>query len=224
VTSQTSFTSYRFQRLSGFDRVDASTPPDGEVGGLVEADDFPEFFANVWQWTPARGGVLPHQVLACTGSIDWSDFSAVGTDIANVGAAMDGLSGIECFMTSISPATYAPPNLQYPSEDASADAMNRSTVDARVAMAKLRSLGERAFLATKSWSVRVCPIVRDETTYRSLGQAARASGACATNHVGMSLPHVRHSRWWCGFQERTKDRPIHRVEISCRVAVAAGLR
>jgi 5-methyltetrahydropteroyltriglutamate--homocysteine methyltransferase len=120
---KSSFTSYRFQRLSGFDLVDASTLPGGEVGGLVEAEDFPEFFTNLWQWIPARGEIPAHQVLACTGSIGWSDFSEVETDIANLRAATDGLPGVECFMTSISPATYAPPNLHYPSEDAYLDAL-----------------------------------------------------------------------------------------------------
>jgi 5-methyltetrahydropteroyltriglutamate--homocysteine methyltransferase len=125
-----SFVTYRLQRLSGFELVDASTLPGGGIGGLVEADDFPEFFANLWQWNRAGSDLPPtQQVLACTGPIGWADFSEVETDIANLRAAAEGVHAVECFMTSISPATYAPPNLHYPSEgaylDALADAMSR---------------------------------------------------------------------------------------------------
>jgi 5-methyltetrahydropteroyltriglutamate--homocysteine methyltransferase len=127
-----SFDSYRLQRLSGFGLVDnAQVPPGAEYRGMAEADDFPEFYANLWPWGP-RGAVPPPprpQTLCCTGPVGWADFSEVERDIANLQAATAGVPTAEVFMTALSPATYAPPNLHYPSEvaylDALADAMQR---------------------------------------------------------------------------------------------------
>src|SRR6516165_2620857 len=56
---KSSFVTYRLQRLSGFELVDASEIPANTVGGLVEADDFPEFFADLWQWNRAGGDNPP---------------------------------------------------------------------------------------------------------------------------------------------------------------------
>jgi 5-methyltetrahydropteroyltriglutamate--homocysteine methyltransferase len=122
---KSSFASYRLERLSGFELVDASQVPANTVGGLIEADDFPEFFANLWAWSRASAPAdsHPNQILCCTGSIGWDDFSEVERDIDNLRAATANLPSAEVFMTSISPATYAPPNLHYPSEDAYLDAL-----------------------------------------------------------------------------------------------------
>jgi 5-methyltetrahydropteroyltriglutamate--homocysteine methyltransferase len=122
------FVTYRLQRLSGFELVDAAGAPPGDLGGMAEADEFPEFYAKMWQW---GAGVAdpPAQVLCCTGPVAWFDFSEVERDIDNLRAATAGVDATEVFMTAISPATYAPPNLHYPSEgeylDALADAMSR---------------------------------------------------------------------------------------------------
>jgi 5-methyltetrahydropteroyltriglutamate--homocysteine methyltransferase len=121
---KSSFVTYRLQRLSGFELVDASEWPANTAGGLVEADDFPEFFADLWQWNRAGGdNPAPGQVLACTGPVGWADFSEVERDVANLTAATAKVPAVEVFMTSISPATYAPPNLHYSSEDAYLDAL-----------------------------------------------------------------------------------------------------
>ncbi len=121
---KSSFVAYRLERLSGFELVDASEVTANTVGGLVEADDFPEFFAHLWQWNRAGTDAAPsHQVLACTAPIGWEDFSQVERDIDNLRAAAAAVAAVEVFMTSISPATYAPPNLHYPSEDAYLDAL-----------------------------------------------------------------------------------------------------
>jgi 5-methyltetrahydropteroyltriglutamate--homocysteine methyltransferase len=128
--SKASFASYRLQRLSGFELVDVADAPGG-AGGMAEADDFPEFYARLWQWGGgnAQSDAPPTQTLCCTGPIGWANFSEVERDIENLRAATAEVATAEVFMTSISPATYAPPNLHYETEgaylDALADAMRR---------------------------------------------------------------------------------------------------
>ncbi len=128
--SKASFVSYRLQRLSGFELVDVADVPGG-AGGMAEADDFPEFYARLWQWGGgnAQSDAPPTQTLCCTGPIGWANFSEVERDIENLRAATAEVATAEVFMTSISPATYAPPNLHYETEgaylDALADAMRR---------------------------------------------------------------------------------------------------
>jgi 5-methyltetrahydropteroyltriglutamate--homocysteine methyltransferase len=129
-----SFHTYRYRRLSGFELVDAAeagiTPP----GAPEEARDFPEFYEG-WThaWRPAAAGSptrpTPAKLLCCTGPIGWQDFSDVERDIENLRLAAENAGAEELFMTSISPGTYAPPNLFYASEseylEAMADAMAR---------------------------------------------------------------------------------------------------
>jgi 5-methyltetrahydropteroyltriglutamate--homocysteine methyltransferase len=126
-----SFVSYRLQRLSGFGLVDTDKIPGDPGGGMAEADDFPEFYAHLWQWGASGDPSvpLPTQTLCCTEPIGWQDFSEVERDIANLRAVTADVDAVEVFMTAISPATYAPPNLYYHSDsdylDALADAMAR---------------------------------------------------------------------------------------------------
>lgn len=131
--SKTSFQSYRYQRLSGFDLVDAAEAGLPAPGPPEEARDFPEFYerwARAWRAAVERSAPsAPAKLLCCTGPIGWRDFSAVERDLANLRAAADAGGAEEAFMTAISPGTYAPPNLHYGSEseylEAMADAMAR---------------------------------------------------------------------------------------------------
>ena len=47
------FVNYRLHRLSGFELVDTASLPPGSGFGMAEADDFPEFYAHMWQWGPS---------------------------------------------------------------------------------------------------------------------------------------------------------------------------
>ena len=121
---KSSFVAYRLERLSGFELVDASQVTANTVGGLVEADDFPSSLPICGNGTaPARTRPLSHQVLACTAPIGWEDFSRSNATSTTFALAAAAVAAVEVFMTSISPATYAPPNLHYPSEDAYLDAL-----------------------------------------------------------------------------------------------------
>jgi 5-methyltetrahydropteroyltriglutamate--homocysteine methyltransferase len=72
--AKASFVTYRLQRLSGFGLVDVAEVPPGAGVGMAEADDFPEFYAHLWQWGGgAAGAAAPTQTLCCTGPIGWKD-------------------------------------------------------------------------------------------------------------------------------------------------------
>jgi 5-methyltetrahydropteroyltriglutamate--homocysteine methyltransferase len=216
---KSSFTSYRFQRLSGFELVDASSLPGGGLRGLVEADDFPEFFANLWQWTRATAEIPPNQVLACIGPIAWADFSEVETDIANLRAATEGLSAIECFMTSISPATYAPPNLHYPSEndymDALADAMSR----------EYKAIIEAGFILQID-APDLTTLFRMAHITESEHHEAHVKRVAAINRAVAGLPADRirvHACWGADEAPHNRDVPLRTVVHSLLQLTPQGL-
>ena len=128
-----SFQSYRYQRLGGFELVDASDRGLLGQAAPAEAIDFPEFYARWAQtWFPrrdSRSRPAGERTLCCVGPITWRDFSDVEREIANLADATAGVPVEEVFMTAISPGTYLPPNLHYGSDveylDAMADAMAR---------------------------------------------------------------------------------------------------
>ena len=131
--SKASFHRYRFDRLSGFEFVDHPPLPRYGRPAMREARDFPEFYerwGRQWRGDSDGDGEEPAGTLCCTGPVGWKGFAEAERDIANLlavaaatgGPAADGGAG-EVFMTSISPATYAPPNLHYDSQEAYLDAL-----------------------------------------------------------------------------------------------------
>jgi 5-methyltetrahydropteroyltriglutamate--homocysteine methyltransferase len=102
--SKISFATYVRERLHGFGGADEPRP----VG--LEAREFPEY---------ATRRATPYRRPACNAPIAWKDFSAVEKDIANLKAAIEGLSVEEVFMTAVSPGTLANffPNRYYPTRE-----------------------------------------------------------------------------------------------------------
>ena len=84
--SKISFATYVRERLHGFGGADEPRP----VG--LEAREFPEYAAR---------RATPYRRPACNAPIAWKDFSAVEKDIANLKAAIEGLSVEEVFMTAV---------------------------------------------------------------------------------------------------------------------------
>lgn len=128
--SKASFHRYRFDRLSGFEFVNHPPRPRYGRPAMREARDFPEFYerwSRQWRGDGDGDGEEPTGTLCCTGPVAWKGFAEAERDIANLLAAaadppeVDGAG--EVFMTSISPATYAPPNLHYDNQDAYVDAL-----------------------------------------------------------------------------------------------------
>jgi len=129
--SKASFSSYRLHRLSGFDYVEAERAGPTYTYSTMEAREYPGFYAHwlsggqVRTPTPAS----PDKVLCCVGPVEWRDFAPVERDLANLQAATTDCDAADVFVTAISPETYAPPNLHYPTDDeyltALADAMRR---------------------------------------------------------------------------------------------------
>ena len=123
--SKVSFSGYRSQRLDGFELVDSGQAGPTYTMSTLEAADFPQFYAR---WL-GRGIAEAPQVLCCTGPVRWREGATaeVQRDIDNLRSAGAGLQAADLFMTGLSPACYAPPNLHYADEDeyltAIADAM-----------------------------------------------------------------------------------------------------
>ncbi len=207
-----SFVTYRLQRLSGFELVDTASLPPGSGLGMAEADDFPEFYASMWQWGAAggRGAAPPPQTLCCTDSIGWSDFSEVERDIANLQAATEQVEAAEVaevFMTAISPATYAPPNLHYQSEadylDALADAMAR----------EYAAIVEAGFVLQID-APDLTTMFRLTHMTRSEHQAALAMRVAAINRAVRDLPPDRirvHVCWGADEAPHHLDIPLHDI-------------
>ncbi len=135
--SKVSFSGYRTERLDGFELVDASQAGPAYTMSTLEAADFPEFYSH---WL-GRGIIEAPQVLCCTGPVTWraSATAEVQRDIDNLLSAGEGSAAVDLFMTGLSPACYAPPNLYYADEEeyltAIADAMRvefKAIVDAGV--------------------------------------------------------------------------------------------
>jgi 5-methyltetrahydropteroyltriglutamate--homocysteine methyltransferase len=123
---KTNFFVYRYQRLSGFEPA----PPSAHGNPMAsEAQDYPEFYKRWMAGGQLREGQSSQPDLCCTGPVGWQDFSDVERDVANLKAAVEGIDVADVFMSAISPATYAPPNHHYKSEEeylfAMADAMSR---------------------------------------------------------------------------------------------------
>ena len=103
------YTVYVKDRLTGYEGENVP------LGGMTDDAEFPELaellkpFASPFQVRPT-----------CTGPIDWMDWPAVETDIANLRAASGGADAEEVFMTSPSPGQIARflHNVYYPSDEA----------------------------------------------------------------------------------------------------------
>ena len=100
------YSTYVRHRLTGF---------DGQSGAAKRADwaDFPEAAARAERLAAIMR-------TACNGPIDWKDRTAVGKDVANLRAAVDGVAPTEAFMTAASPGVIAHflQNTHYPSREA----------------------------------------------------------------------------------------------------------
>jgi 5-methyltetrahydropteroyltriglutamate--homocysteine methyltransferase len=100
------YSTYVRHRLTGFGGTSA-------VPRRADWADFPEAAARAERRsTVARP--------ACDGAIDWKDRTAVQKDVANLRAALDGVTPAEAFMTAASPGVIAHflPNTYYPSREA----------------------------------------------------------------------------------------------------------
>lgn len=89
--SKLGFAAYISDRLNGFDGPQLPRPR------TLDARKFPDYAGG------SAGTTRP----ACTGPISWKNFSAVEKDIANLKAALEGVSVSEAFMPSASPGTIA---------------------------------------------------------------------------------------------------------------------
>jgi 5-methyltetrahydropteroyltriglutamate--homocysteine methyltransferase len=131
--SKPSFITYATERLSGFTRsTEAGSLP---WAGSKEVTAFPEFYAPMLRESP--NAAAPR--FACTGPITYIGQAQVQADIANLKAALAGVTAVEAFIPAISPSNVEgrQKNLYYKTEEeylfAIAEAMHeeyRAIVDA----------------------------------------------------------------------------------------------
>ncbi|MGE0386091.1 MAG: cobalamin-independent methionine synthase II family protein [Gammaproteobacteria bacterium] len=110
-----SFEAYRKERLSGFELREVAP---ASAPGIMEAREFPEFFARMWFRNRTGPESAPEGFRRefCTGPVAWKNFQEVERDLGNLRAAASGAPATETFMTAVSPATYAPQDDYYHNE------------------------------------------------------------------------------------------------------------
>jgi len=102
--SKPSFNAYVADRLSGFESIASSDERISARLKTEEARAFPEYYEKYF--AEHMCGVGPNQPLACTAPIAYKGQDGVRADIANLKAALHGLSPQEVFMPAIAPGFF----------------------------------------------------------------------------------------------------------------------
>jgi 5-methyltetrahydropteroyltriglutamate--homocysteine methyltransferase len=194
------YSTYVTERLTGFDG-------ESEVGlTLVEARRFPEYFQQ------RVSGPATIKRPACTGPITWRGDAQVQTDIANLRAALAGVTVTEAFMSAASPGVvwYFLPNHYYPSDEAYvfavADAMR----------AEYRAIVEAGFVLQLD-----CPDLAMGWNHASFADATLADfrkmvemHVAALNHAVAGLPsdRIRLHLCWGNYEgPHVRDVPLDQI-------------
>ena len=111
--SKPSFITYVTERLSGF--TPSTEPGSLPWAGSKEVTAFPEFYAPMLRESP--NAAAPR--FACTGPITYVGQALVQADIANLKAALAGVTAAEAFIPAISPSNVEgrQKNLHYKTEE-----------------------------------------------------------------------------------------------------------
>ncbi|MDQ1669969.1 MAG: 5-methyltetrahydropteroyltriglutamate--homocysteine methyltransferase [Actinomycetota bacterium] len=100
--SKVSFLTYVKDRLAGFAAVEGERlmPPSWRT----EIDAYPDYYAQyLGKYTKT---VSPMKVMVCSGPVSYVGKALLETDIANLDAALDGVSTVEAFMPATSPSGF----------------------------------------------------------------------------------------------------------------------
>jgi 5-methyltetrahydropteroyltriglutamate--homocysteine methyltransferase len=94
------FFSYVAERLGGFE---ARPGTRGELWA-AEVNEFPEYYRQYFAQAMTGGAVRPVVPMVCTGPVSYRGQAAIQRDIANLRAALNGVSPAEAFMPAVSPS------------------------------------------------------------------------------------------------------------------------
>lgn len=126
------FFSYISERLAGFE----ARPAEKFTLFAAEVQAFPEYYEQYFRQAMLGGTAAPIVPLVCTGPVSYRGQAALQRDIANLKAALEGVSVAEVFMPAVAPSGVGS-NAYYGSEEeylmAVADALReeyRAIVDA----------------------------------------------------------------------------------------------
>jgi len=112
--SKAGFAVYVRERLSGFE-TRPLRPQDSLIRQWRDVQAFPEYYEAYFQQN--MRGVAPAASIACVGPIAYQGQAAVQTDIANLKAALAGVTTADVFMPAIAPRSLGQ-NEYYPSDEA----------------------------------------------------------------------------------------------------------
>jgi 5-methyltetrahydropteroyltriglutamate--homocysteine methyltransferase len=113
-----SFITYVVERLTGFTPA-KSSPTKSPFSGSREFQSFPEFYER------QTFGTARFVRRECTGPVAYRGTAQLGTDLANLKSALDGVEAQEAFVPAVSPSNveYFHPNHYYPNVDAYVEAI-----------------------------------------------------------------------------------------------------
>ena len=99
-TSKPGFFSYVRDRLTGFE----PRPGKGPKKFRTEIEAFPEYYEAYFKRAMTGGAVAPIVPMVCTGPITYRGHDALAADIANMKAAVAGISCVGAFMPATAPS------------------------------------------------------------------------------------------------------------------------
>lgn len=98
--SKSGFFAYVRERLSGFE----PRPGQGPRKFAAEMDAFPEYYEEYFKRAMTGGSVVPVVPLFCTGPVTYIGGESLREDLANLKAALAGLSYADAFVPSVAPS------------------------------------------------------------------------------------------------------------------------
>jgi 5-methyltetrahydropteroyltriglutamate--homocysteine methyltransferase len=110
--SKLGFFAYVGERLAGFE----PRPSARRTSWPAETAAFPEYYERYFQRAMLGRTIAPMAPLVCTGPVSYRGHEALQRDIANLKAAVAGLSPTEVFMPAIAPS-HVGGNEYYPTEE-----------------------------------------------------------------------------------------------------------
>jgi len=98
--SKPGFFTYVQDRLSGFE----PRPGQGPRKFAAEIDAFPDYYAEYFKRAMTGGSVAPVLPLFCTGPVNYVGIEHLRKDLANLKAALTGLTHADAFLPSVAPS------------------------------------------------------------------------------------------------------------------------
>jgi 5-methyltetrahydropteroyltriglutamate--homocysteine methyltransferase len=97
------WTTYAYERIGGWETTEEQ---ESQRLYLRDHEQFPTFYEQMWQEMDQGGSARKIQTRVQTAPPEYVGQAAVGRDVANLRAAVDGSGATEAFVTSVAPASW----------------------------------------------------------------------------------------------------------------------